>query len=241
MNPSQNLKTQRMKRNILVILTLLAFSTAHSQTDKGQKFIGGQLNLQGNTSMIIDDLIVNNSQTFGLNVVPSFGYFVRDNFAVGATLIYGLSRSTILRETPFAGTPLPWTNKNESTTNGYGIGGFVRYYVDLSEKFKFYINGGMNYTYSTQENITTQNDPLSGNPGVPNLQKNLVNTANIAIAPGFVFFVTPKFGIQTSIGNVFYQYTHTRSKQGPSYTSNVANYGFNLNLSSFYFGVNFHF
>jgi hypothetical protein len=230
-----------MKRNILVVLTLLAFSTANAQTDKGQKFIGGQMNLQGSTNMIIDDLILNRSQTFGANVVPSLGFFVRDNFAVGGTLIYSHSRSTLRRESPFADAPLMLININESATNGYGIGGFVRYYVDLSEKLKFYLNGGINYTYSTQEKITTQNDPISGNPGVPTLQKNLLNTANIAIAPGFVFFVTPKFGIQTSIGSVFYQFTNTRSKQGPSYTSNIGNYGFNLNLSSFYFGVNFHF
>jgi hypothetical protein len=230
-----------MKKKILVFLTILAFSSAYSQTDKGQKFIGGQFNIQGSTTDIIDDLMLNNSQTFGANVVPSLGFFVKDNFAIGATLIYGYSRSTLRREAPVIDASFSLVNIDESTTNGYGVGGFARYYVDFSEKFNFYLNGGINYTYSIQEKITTQNDPFTGNPGVPNSRTNLLQTANIGISPGFVFFVTPKFGIQTSLGSVFYQITNTRSKQAPGFSSNIANYGFNLNLSSFYFGINFHF
>ncbi len=230
-----------MKKQILLALTIFTLSSAYSQTDKGQKFIGGQLNLQGSTSAIIDDLMINNNQTFGINIVPSLGFFIKDNFAVGATLNYGYSRVTQQRETPVVDAPFMLINTNQSTTNGYGIGGFARYYVDLSEKFKFYLNGGINYTYSIQEKMTTSNDPSNGNPGTPVSQKNVLNTANIAISPGFVFFVTPKFGIQTSIGSAYYQFTNSRSKQAPTYSSNIANYGFNLNLSSFYFGINFHF
>lgn len=230
-----------MKKKILVFLTILAFSTAYSQTDKGQKFIGGQLNLQGSKSAIIADLTVNNSENFSLNLSPNLGFFVKDNLAIGANLIYVNTRSTIRRETPLPTATFMDISINESTTNGYGIGGFARYYVDLSEKFKFYLNGGINYTLSIQKSIATQNDPFTGILGSPVLQKNLLNTANIAIAPGFVFFVTPKLGIQTSMGNVFYQFTNTRSKTGTPFSSNVANYGFNLNLSSFYFGINYHF
>lgn len=230
-----------MKKKILVVITLLSISSAYTQTDKGQKFIGGQMNLQGSTSAIVDDLMLNNNQNFSVNVVPSLGFFVKDNFAVGATLNYGYSRASLRRETPVVGLPYSYISTNQNTSNGFGIGGFARYYFDLSERFNFYLNGGINYTYSNQENITTENDPSNGNPGTPISRINLLNTANIAISPGFAFFVTPKFSIQTSIGSAYYQFTNSHSKQTPTYTSNMANYGFNLNLTSFYFGINFHF
>lgn len=230
-----------MKKKILVVLTVLSMSSAFSQTDKGQKFIGGQMNLQGSTSAIVDVNMLNNSQNFNVNVVPSLGFFVKDNFAVGATLNYGYSRSTLRRETPVVGLPFSYISNNQNTSNGFGIGGFARYYFDLSDKFSFFLNGGLNYTYSIQENITTENNPSDGNPGTPISRTNLLNTANIGVSPGFVFFVTPKFGIQTSIGSVYYQFTNSHSKQAPTYTSNMANYGFNFNLTSFYFGINFHF
>ena len=93
------------------------------------------------------------------------------------------------------------------------------YWIGLKSKVKM-----------NQEKITSQNDPISSKLGLPNLQKNLLNGENIGIAPWFLLFVGPKFGIQTSIGSIFYPFRNMHSKQGPPYTSNIMNDVFNLNL-----------
>ena len=233
-----------MKKRILVILTFLSISSAFAQTDKGQKFIGGQLNFNGNTTAFYHDFNIINYRKFSFNVIPSFGYFVKNNLAIGATIKVGYSKSSERLVDNINDDPLSIFNTDMnsiSITKNYGIGSFVRYYWDLSKRFKFYLQGGLNYTYGIQQGKSYTSDPSNPTPGVPVEQNNRLNTANIDVSPGLVFFTKPNLAIQTSIGRVYYQFTKSQSKLLASSHSTLAEYGANLKLTSFYFGINYHF
>ena len=233
-----------MKKKILVVLTVLSMSSAFSQTDKGQKFIGGQMNFRGNTTAFYHDFNITSYKEFGFNVIPSIGFFVKDNLALGTTIKFGYSKSSERSIESFNIDPLSIINTETNSiriTQSYGIGSFVRYYWDLSKRFKFYLQGGLNYTYGIQQGKSYSSDPSNPTPGIPITQNNRLNTANIGASPGLVFFAKPNLAIQTSIGSVYYQFTKSQSKLLASSSGTFAEYGANLKLTSFYFGINFHF
>ena len=193
-----------MKKCFLILLAVCAIQSSYSQTEKGKMFIGGQLNLSSNLNSSLDILSKSDNNSFGINISPNFGYFIADNFAIGANINLGTSSSTQNKEYTSATLPSKYTFK--STSISLGLGGFARYYINISDNFKFYFNGGVNYLYSTQKITNSNNDPnyiySSGNPASEEYQ---TNTLSLAVSPGLAYYITPKIGIQTSFGNINYQ------------------------------------
>ncbi|MGO3655669.1 MAG: porin family protein, partial [Sphingobacterium sp.] len=72
-----------------VLLTLSAIATlgfaANAQTEKGQFLLGGQVSYEGTSVKDSDD----KSNSF--SILPTVGYFVADNIAVGTAIGYGWS------------------------------------------------------------------------------------------------------------------------------------------------------
>jgi len=228
-----------MKKCFLVLLSICAIQVSYSQTEKGKMFIGGQLNLSGSRLSHLDTLYKSENNTVGFSFAPNYGYFIKDNFAIGATVNFGVSNST--QNT--SDTQILSTVTRKSNTLSCGIGGFARYYLNITDNFKFYFNGGINYLYSTQKIKLSNNDPTYVySPSNPESQEIQTNTISFAISPGLVYFVTPKIGIQTTFGNINYNYFSSTNKSLLyDNHNNVNSYGVNLNLSTFSFGLNYYF
>jgi len=227
-----------MKKCFLVLLTVCAIRVSYSQTEKGKMFIGGQVSLSGSSQSHIDTSYKSENNTVGFSIAPNYGYFIKDNFAIGATINFGVSNST--QNTSYT-SPITYTNK--SNTLSYGIGGFANYYVNITDNFKFYFNGGVNYLYSTQNTKHSNNDPYYFySPRNPENQEIQTNAISFSIAPGLVYFVTPKLGIQTTFGNINYNYSSSKNKSllHDNHT-NISSYGANLNPSTFSLGLNYYF
>ena len=79
-----------MKRIIFCLIVVLSFHfTSHAQ-QKGEMHFGGNLGININSAA--SGGISANS--FGLNIIPEFGYFVTDNLKLGVSLGYGYSSSS---------------------------------------------------------------------------------------------------------------------------------------------------
>lgn len=212
----------------------------YSQTEKGKMFVGGQISLSGNTNSNLDTLSKYDYNYVNFTFAPNFGYFIMDNFAIGANINLGVSNSkndyNYTNQTPSLTT-------NKSTTLSYGVGGFTRYYINITDNFKFFFNGGINYLHQTQKTTNSNNDPnyiySTSNPAT---QEHQINNISFAISPGIVYFVTPKLGIQAAFGNINYSYSSSKNTS-LSYDNhnNSNNYGINLNLSTFNLGMNYYF
>jgi hypothetical protein len=229
-----------MKKCFLILLTVCAVQTSYSQTEKGKMFIGGQVTLSGNTTSNSDTSYKSDNNSIGFTVAPNFGYFIMDNFAIGANVNLGVSNSTQKQDYPNQ-TPSEYTYKYN--TLSFGIGGFARYYINITDNFKFYFNGGINYLHQTKKTTYSNNDPnyvySTSNPAN---QVTPINNISLFISPGVVYFVTPKIGIQAAFGNINYSYS---SSKNTSLTyanhSNSSSFGVNLNLSAFALGLNYYF
>ena len=105
-------------KKLLLSLTLVAGLgfASKAQTEKGNWMVGAQAaNINYNTT----------AEIFSLTLSPQAGYFVSDNFAVGAKLGLGI------------------VSASGSTVTVYSIGPFARGYFGGTEKSKFFAEGNV--------------------------------------------------------------------------------------------------
>jgi len=219
-----------MKKSILILLTFFVIKASYSQTEKGKMFIGGQINVSGNSQNRLDTLYKNNYKSKGITLSPTFGYFIKDNIAIGANITFRYLNS---KQTNKYTNITPTSRSDKSTSIGYGIGGFVRYYSNINDKFKFFLQGDLSYL-KTEQKVTQSNYPID--------QDYTNNSISCLISPGLVYFVTPNFGIQTTFGNLNYSFNIQKDKT-KSYDNHYItnNYGLNLNISTITLGFNYYF
>ena len=63
-------------------------------------------------------------------------------------------------------------------------------------------------------------------------------SVGLELTPGLVYFITPKFGIEGTLGSLAYEYRGIKLK---GYPEAFKNYNVNLNLSNYYLGLNYYF
>jgi outer membrane protein len=173
------------------ILVMLAFvSTAffvQAQTTSGQMMIGGSLAF---SSVNYDNN--NGSDYSSFTLAPSFGYFVKDNFVVGASLSLGNSKSG--------------TGAGQTTTSSFGVGPFARFYkFTSSEHFAFFGHAGLSFGNSKSENGNVITDKS--------------NSISFAIAPGFAYFFNEHWAAELSIAGFRIQNSKSDNFPGNDRTS----------------------
>lgn len=112
-----------------------------------------------------------------LTFAPGAGYFLNDNIALGAKLIY--------KSTSSGGT---------SAGSTFGLGAFGRYYITkdvLGAKGSLFVDATLSYT--------------SEKGGGSNAKAT--NTIGLGVAPGFALFPTEKWGFELTLPNVLGFYT----------------------------------
>ncbi len=108
------------KFNLLFITTILLTISANSQITKGNWMVGGSGNLTNTKieSKIKETGEVTSEPThYSVVVRPNLGYFIVDQFAIGATSVFSYSKTSKTAE-----------------AYGYGIGPYARYYFFKPEK-----------------------------------------------------------------------------------------------------------
>ena len=108
-----------MKRVITICLMLwLMNHTSWAQTEAGKKFIGGQMQVQSQST--------NEVNVFRYILSPYAGYFIRDNLSIGGGIFFSNSKLKAK------------TNDFESINQNLSIFVASRYYIPIGEAKKFY-------------------------------------------------------------------------------------------------------
>lgn len=188
-----------MKSKLFITMALFAITfAANAQTEKGKNLIGGSINF---LSAKFEDAISKSKNT-QFTVGPKYGYFFSKNFVVGlqGSVSYSKVTSSYIRNTIINGYPseelIEQSNKNQDVT----IGPFVRYYVDITEKFKFFGQFNANIGFGKEEQI---------NAYAPIEFKT--NVFGASVTPSFAFFPTKKIALELGFGLI--SYNHTSSKR----------------------------
>ena len=80
-----------MKKSLILLVATCMFVAVNAQTDAGGKFIGGTIKFGTASFFNPDSVGYFKGNNFDFQIAPEFGYFVADNFAIGASLFFGTS------------------------------------------------------------------------------------------------------------------------------------------------------
>ncbi|SFB73565.1 Outer membrane protein beta-barrel domain-containing protein [Flexibacter flexilis DSM 6793] len=187
-----------MKKTLCALGLLLASSClATAQTEKGTKAIGGGFNIS--TNNFKDNNNSNRkSKGFDLSILPTAEYFIANNLSIKAQLGVGYSKYTNEYMSYSA-----YSTKNKS--NNLSAGAYVRKYIPVIDKKLFvFVDAGLNYGY-TKKN-TQYNDSYFGS-----YETDVkINQYSVGAYSGIAYFISPKFGIESSLLKL--EYSHSNDK-----------------------------
>lgn len=203
-----------MKKVILSVLAVITFGFVSAQDktssagfSKGDVFISGSV---GISSSKTGDFKENN-----LNFSPRAAYFVDDNIAVGLALGYGTQK----------------IDAGASATNSQtSVGAFGRYYMTPSSKFSLFGQLGVNFVSNDFEFGVDADGDLVALDGKS-------KGFNIGFAPGFNYFVSDNFAIETSIGVLGY----SSDDNGGNGAEKTNTFELGLDFSNVMFGLTYKF
>jgi len=195
----------------LVAVSALAFTT-QAQTEKGKIIVGGNAAFSTNKS----DADGAKSNT-SFKIVPSVGYFVSDNIAVGTGVGYSYDKQI-----------------SKFENQAFVVSPFGRYYANLSESFKFFGQLSVPMEFGTAKAVDA-----AGKVG-----DKVGSSTNIGVAlsPGFAFFPTKRIGIEFGINGLSYNNTRYENGDGDK-IKGAGSDSFDLGANFFKpnLGIQFHF
>jgi hypothetical protein len=194
---------------------------------------------------------VDGPKTSNFNLNPTFGFFIQDNLAVGASLNIGTTGNTTKRiYSPTAGgdvadngQPLVGDQtryENKTKTTGFGLTLFANKYNEISDKWYWYYGAGLGFGMNS--GTTTAIEETAPGSGVfAPKEKDAPKTTNINLGlnMGVTYFLTENWGMQAGLNNlVGLNFTTAKAETvaGPVTTTNT-NSNLNLTLGTGNFGV----
>ncbi|MBB6237217.1 hypothetical protein HDC90_001837 [Pedobacter sp. AK013] len=224
------------------LLTLVAVCTimigANAQTEKGDNLIGGAIGFNYNKQ---EPLNSNNTFTTGnsksFNISPRFGHFFGKNLALGLQVGYGGNKSES-QSVYFLGSGSPQYINSVSKSHSFNIIPYLRYYVDIVDKFKFFNQANIGMAWGKSKYTLTS----LGN--YINETTNYKSTYyQASIDPGFAFFPTKKWAVELSFPLLSYSKQNVKDDGVNSNSQASSNKSFTFGFSSFTpsVGVNLHF
>lgn len=181
-----------MQKRILfsTLIVLVIASTANGQIKKGAVLLGGNI---GFSTQKTDDPFNTAQKTTNFVISPAFGRAVKENLIVGFDLNYSYYKNE---------SNIP----NIQTTNGYGLGVFIRRYKELGKGFYLFGQGRIGGTYNN-----TKNDIHL--PAPPSEYQVKGFSIDAGIYPGIAYAVSNKLQLETGFNNLVYaSYSHTNNE-----------------------------
>lgn len=114
-----------MKKRIFILLLSVISIGAFAQFEQGTKMVGGAISFASTTTKgRLDNTTRKLETSTDFSIAPHFGYFVIDRLAMGASLDFGLSKSTSA------------TDDDEISYTNIQLAPFVRYYLPAGVFFE---------------------------------------------------------------------------------------------------------
>jgi hypothetical protein len=152
-----------MKQKTLLLLVALIFTAfvVKAQIQRGNVLVGAGIS-NFNYSLT-------KGHDFSMRIDPKAAWFIRDNFALGAYVTFGLS-----------------TAKGVGTKVDYGVGPLARVYVA----------GDALAAVRHTRLFVEANVGIEGTNNNQTVPKNSTNGLGLGIGPGLAYFITPNIGLE---------------------------------------------
>ncbi|AZA98837.1 porin family protein [Chryseobacterium joostei] len=220
-------------KKILLAGAVALFGLSNAQIAKGTTYVSGQLGYSQNEN--------NNNDTKieSFKVLPTVGYFVNTNLAVGLGVGYKNDNNTLTTTT---GTNPLFVSENKITESAFVVAPFVRKYWTLADKLYIFgqLEVPMAFGQNKVEGTTTATTTTGAGTTVATTSvsdKSNFTSIGVNIKPGLDYFLNKNWTIEATIG----EFGYNTYKQNVDGAKRVNDYNFGLNLSSVTFGVKYVF
>ncbi|KPH14506.1 outer membrane protein [Chryseobacterium sp. ERMR1:04] len=215
-------------KKLLLAGAVALFGLSNAQIAKGTAYLSGSVGYSQEESNR-GDLKVEN-----FNVLPTVGYFVNTNLAVGVGIGYQTEKTTSTTTTTLFNTTV--VNENVTKKPAFVVAPFVRKYWTLSDKLFIFGQLAVPMQFGKTE-VESSSVATTGNSVVTNSTSTEAKYTQIGVTvkPGLDYFLNKNWSIEATIGEL--GYSNYKPKDGDA----TNNYNFGLNLSSVTFGVKYVF
>lgn len=201
-----------MRKLLLLIIVLMPASTIFGQTTKGKFLLSGGTGLQftgSNVKAVSDGETLGESNVNSFSFVPTFGYFVMDNLAVGLS-------SKISTNTE------KYQSGDKSISNSFLILPTALYYFPLEGKFRPLVQIGVGYS-------SFSNEWVSKTSGISSSKETYSGPA-FNFGGGISYFISENISFNFSLS--YTKSTLTNSDQS-TYKYKQGDFGSNIGISVF--------
>ncbi|MDQ0594056.1 outer membrane immunogenic protein [Chryseobacterium ginsenosidimutans] len=215
-------------KKVLLAGAIALFGLSNAQIAKGTAYLSGSV---GYSQVETNN---GNNKTENFNVLPTVGYFVAPNLAVGLGIGYQTQKDTNITTTQLGGTTIVSTN--EVKEPAFVVAPFVRKYWTLSDKLFIFgqLAVPMQFGKTEIENSTVATSGSTTSTSSTSTEAKYTQVG-VTVKPGLDYFLNKNWSIEATIGE--FGYNNYKPKDGDA----TNNYNFGLNLSSVTFGVKYVF
>ncbi|AYN02206.1 outer membrane beta-barrel protein [Chryseobacterium sp. 3008163] len=215
-------------KKLLIASAVALFGLSNAQIAKGTVYLSGTV---GYSQVESDN---GNTKKENFNVLPTAGFFVAPNFAVGLGVGFQTQKDTNVSTATLGN--ITTVNTNEVKKPAFVIAPFARKYWTLSDKLYFFGQLAVPMQFGKTE---TETSSVSTN-GTTTVSTSTSTEAKytqvgVTVKPGLDYFLNKNWTIEATIGE--FGYNNFKPKDGDA----TNNYSFGLNLANVGIGVKYVF
>ncbi|KUJ53193.1 outer membrane beta-barrel protein [Chryseobacterium sp. JAH] len=215
-------------KKLLIASAVALFGLSNAQIAKGTVYLSGSVGYSQ------EETNNGNLKTENFNVLPTAGFFVAPNFAVGLGVGYQTEKTTAVSTTTIGN--ITTVNTSVEKYPAFVVAPFARKYWTLSDKLYFFGQLAVPMQFGKAE---TENSSVSTN-GTTTVSTSTSTEAKytqvgVTVKPGLDYFLNKNWTIEATIGE--FGYNNFKPKDGDA----TNNYSFGLNLANVGIGVKYVF
>lgn len=215
-------------KKVLLAGAIALFGLSNAQIAKGTTYLSGSVGYSQ------EERNNGDNKTENFNVLPTVGYFVAPNLAVGLGIGYQTQKDTDITRTQLGGATIVSTN--EVKEPAFVVAPFVRKYWTLSDKLFIFGQLAVPMQFGKTETENTTVATSGSTTSTSSISSEAKYTQiGVTVKPGLDYFLNKNWSIEATIGE--FGYNNYKPKDGDA----TNNYNFGLNLSSVTFGVKYVF
>ncbi|MGI9652478.1 outer membrane beta-barrel protein [Chryseobacterium sp. RLHN22] len=223
-------------KKLLVAGAVALFGLSNAQIAKGTVYLSGQAQFSQQNDNNDD------SKNTNVTIVPTVGYFVAPNLAVGLGVGFQHTNKSFENTT----SPVPnvfVTSEGKNIDNAVIVEPFVRKYWTLGDKLYFFgqLSVPMAFGSGKEEgSVTTVNNnvtPATTTTTTISEDKAKFTSVGVSIKPGLDYFLNKNWTIEATIG----EFGYNTKKYDFDGAKSVENFNFGANLSTVTIGVKYVF
>lgn len=215
-------------KKLLIASAVALFGLSNAQIAKGTVYLSGSVGYSQ------EETNNGNLKTENFNVLPTAGFFVAPNFAVGLGIGYQTEKTTAVSTTTIGNVTT--VNTSVEKYPAFVVAPFARKYWTLSDKLYFFGQLAVPMQFGKAEaEVSSVSTNGSTTVSTSTSAEAKYTQVGVTVKPGLDYFLNKNWTIEATIGE--FGYNNFKPKNGDA----TNNYSFGLNLANVGIGVKYVF